>query len=134
MILGLQGTYESKCQELGLDTLEERRRKQDLLQAYKICSGKDRVWPELLFTRVGENPDRRTRFTYDRLNITVKRSRLDKRKNSYAVRVAEEWNDLGQSAKWPHKIEHELHKSTGRPRAYPDGSAKLLMEALESPR
>ena len=40
-ISGLQGTYEDKYRELGPDTPEERRRKQDLLQTYKICSGKD---------------------------------------------------------------------------------------------
>ena len=62
-ISGLQGAYEEKCKELGLDTLEERRRKQDLLQTYKICNGKDKIKPDLLFTTVGENPDRQTRFT-----------------------------------------------------------------------
>ena len=47
MISGLTGTtYEEKCQELGLESLEERRRKQDLLQAYKILSGKDNIRPE----------------------------------------------------------------------------------------
>ena len=44
MISGLTGsTYEEKCKELGLDTLEERRRQQDLMQTYKIFGGKDRV-------------------------------------------------------------------------------------------
>ena len=42
MISGLTGvTYEEKCIELGLERLEDRRRKQDLLQTYKIFSGKD---------------------------------------------------------------------------------------------
>ena len=96
-ISGLQGTYEEKCRELGLETLEERRRKQDLLQVYKICSGKDRVQPDLLFTNIGSNPDKHTHFTAGPLNITVKRSRLHIRKNSYAVRVAEDWNDLSHN-------------------------------------
>ena len=87
MISGLHGTYKEKCQELGLDTLEERRRKQDVLHAYKICKRVDRVQPELLFTRTGNNPAKRTRFTDDLHNITMKRSRLDIRKHSYAVRV-----------------------------------------------
>ena len=98
-ISGLQGTYEEKCKELGLDTLEERRRKQDLLQTYKICNGKDRIKPELLFTIVGENSDRQTPFTTDPLNITVKRSRIEIRKNSYAVRVAGDWNALSHDTK-----------------------------------
>ena len=52
MISGLTGkTYEEKCKELGLDTLEERRFKQDMLQTYryKICNGKDRIHPVLLY-------------------------------------------------------------------------------------
>ena len=100
MISGLTGTtYEAKCQELGLDTLEERRRKQDLVQAYKILSGKDNVRPELLFTKVGGQPERLTGFTTDPLNLTVNRSRLEVRKNSYATRVAEDWNRLSNNTK-----------------------------------
>ena len=99
-ISGLRGnTYEEKCIELGLETLEERRRKQDLAQAYKILSGKDRLRPETLFEQVGENPGRHTRFTADPLNIVEKRSRLDLRKNSYALRVAKDWNELSREAK-----------------------------------
>ena len=70
-----------------------------MLQTYKICNRIDRVEPELLFTRVGANPDRQTRFTTDPMNITVKRSRLEVRKNSYAVRTAGEWNALSHDTK-----------------------------------
>ena len=100
MISGLAGkTYEEKCLELGLETLEERRKKQDLLQTYKICSGKDRIRPEQLFDRVGDNPGRETRFTADPQNIVVKRSRLDIRKNSFALRIADDWNSLSNGIK-----------------------------------
>ena len=100
MISGLAGkTYEEKCLELGLETLEERRKKQDLLQTYKICSGKDRVRPEQLFDRVGDNPGRETHFTADPQNIVVKRSRLDIRKNSFALRTADDWNSLSNGIK-----------------------------------
>ena len=123
-ISGLQGTYEDKCRELGLDTLEERRRKQDLLQTYKICSGKDKVDPELLFTRIGQEPNRQTRFTADPMNIVTKRSRLDIRKNSYAVRASEEWNALSQSTKTSRSVQifknaiktpHNSGREVGRP-------------------
>ena len=100
MISGLSGrTYEEKCKEIGLDTLEIRRNRQDLLQAYKIFSGKDRIKQDSLFTTIGENPARQTRFTVDPLNIVEKRSRLDIRKNSYAVRIAEDWNKLSHEVK-----------------------------------
>ena len=101
MVAGLKGrTYEDKCKELGLDTLECRRNKQDLLQAYKIFKGKDKVDPDLLFTRVGAaHTTRATRFTADPMNIVEERSRLDIRKYSYAVRVASEWNKLKPDTK-----------------------------------
>ena len=86
MISGLSGiTYEEKCKEIGLETLEEKRRQQDLLQAYKICtgSGKDMFRTEILFNRIGAVPDtRNTRFLSDPLNIMVNRTRLDIRKHS----------------------------------------------------
>ena len=100
MISGLSGkTYEEKCQEIGLDTLETRRTRQDLLQAYKIFCGKDRIRHDSLFTTTGTNSTRQTRFTVDPLNIVEKRSRLDVRKNSYAVRVADNWNKLSHEVK-----------------------------------
>ena len=84
----------------GLETIEERRRQQDLLQVYKICTGKDRVRPETLFNRIGALPEtRNTRFTSDPLNNTVNRTRLDIRKHSYTVRVASDWNSLSSKAK-----------------------------------
>ena len=91
--------YEEKCREKGLDTLETRRTRQDLLQAYKIFSGKDRIKYDSLFTTTGANSTRQTRFTIDPLNIVEKRSRLDVRKNSYAVRVADNWNKLSHEVK-----------------------------------
>ena len=78
MISGLNSiTYEDKCKELGLDTLEERRKQQDLLQVYKICSGKDRIRPDILFKKIGDHPDRNTRFTSEPLNLIVSRPNLD---------------------------------------------------------
>ena len=100
MISGLSGSsYKEKCLELGLETLEERRKQQDLLQTYKICNGKDRVRPEILFKKIGDHPERNTRYTSDPLNITGSRARLDIRKNSYAVRAVTDWNNLTNEAK-----------------------------------
>ncbi len=50
MVAGLsERTYEGRCAELGLDTLEERRRKQDLTQAFKIIRGMDKTDASSLF-------------------------------------------------------------------------------------
>ncbi len=44
MISGLEGkTYEERLKEVGLLTLEERRHQADMVQAYKIVTGKDMV-------------------------------------------------------------------------------------------
>jgi ribonuclease P/MRP protein subunit RPP40 len=44
MISGLKATsYEEKFKELGISTLEERRKYLDMLQTYKVMTGKDNV-------------------------------------------------------------------------------------------
>ena len=73
--------------------------KQDLLQTYKILHGVDKVDPGKLFTLTGPATGRTTRFTADPMNIVEERSRLDVQKNSYAVRVANEWNKLEPDTK-----------------------------------
>ena len=37
-------------QELGLDTLDERMKREDLITAYKVLTGKDNVDPSIWFT------------------------------------------------------------------------------------
>ena len=58
-------TYEDKCKELGLETLEQRRTKQDILQTYKIIHGVDKVEHERLFKLTGPTLGRQTRFRAD---------------------------------------------------------------------
>lgn len=42
-------SYVERLRELEMDTLEERRKRGDLLQAYRILSGKDNVSPATWF-------------------------------------------------------------------------------------
>ena len=50
MVSGLAGlTYEEKCRELGMDSLEKRRWAQDMKQAFRIIRGVDRVEPSSVF-------------------------------------------------------------------------------------
>jgi hypothetical protein len=52
IISGLKGaTYEGKLAELGLTSLEERRRQTDMLQTFKILRGFDRVRSDTWFQR-----------------------------------------------------------------------------------
>jgi len=55
-LTGLRGTsYEEKLTESGLNTLSERRHQTDMLQTYKILTGKDKVKSESLFVKASEN-------------------------------------------------------------------------------
>ena len=42
-------TYKKRLQRLGLTTLEVRRRRGDLIQTYRILTGKDDIDPTLFF-------------------------------------------------------------------------------------
>ena len=95
MISGLKdGSYEEKCVMLGLDTLEARREKQDLLEMYKIINGYGQLDQGKMFTIAQGREGAVTRHTADPLTIKVPRARLDIRKNNFAIRGAEMWNQL----------------------------------------
>jgi Reverse transcriptase (RNA-dependent DNA polymerase) len=67
MITGLTGKdYLSRCKELGIETLKERRHIQDMAQVYKLVHGMDKVNRIKLFEHV---PEGRTRLAADRLNV-----------------------------------------------------------------
>ena len=100
MAAGLSGTnYEQRCAEVGLDTLEERRRKQDLCQVYKIMAGIDKVDRSKLFDLVGENGRGRTRIEADSLNLRKEKFNTEVRKNFFSCRVINDWNSLPENTK-----------------------------------
>ena len=76
-------------------TLGERRRRGDLVQMYKVLTGKDKVdyrrWFELAQPREGASS---TRSTSGTLNVKRNEGRHDLRKNFWSVRVCDEWNNL----------------------------------------
>ncbi len=56
MISGLtERTYEDRLKELGIVTMEERRHQMDMLQTYKILSGKEKVDPSSRFTMASDS-------------------------------------------------------------------------------
>ena len=84
MVTGLRGTsYEDRLTELGLTTLTERRHQTDMLQTYKILTGKDRVKSGSLFVMASAN-ERATRSSADPMNLRVPASRLEIRRNYYS--------------------------------------------------
>jgi hypothetical protein len=97
MISGLKGeSYEDKCKELKIETLRERRKINDMAQAYKLTSGRDRVDRVRLFNYV---PAGRTRMAADPLNIRPEFTRTDVRKNFFSQRIVTEWNKIPNEIK-----------------------------------
>jgi hypothetical protein len=97
MVAGLRpGSYEEKCKQINLDTLEERRHLQDMAQAYKMIQGKEKLPRKELFKHVDGG---RTRQDADNLNVKVMPARLDIRKNFFTYRVAKKWNSVPYETK-----------------------------------
>ena len=100
IISGLQGsTYEEKLEELGLQSLEARRERSDMIQTYKIVHGLDDVDKSLWFQHVAETSERLTRQSADILNLKPKNSKLELRRNCFSSRVVNSWNKLPQDVK-----------------------------------
>jgi len=94
MISGLKAkTYEERLEELGITTLEERRAQLDLIQTYKILTGKDKVEKETWFDMAAQGT-RLTRLAADPMNVRQRAARLEVRRNFYSNRVVDQWNRL----------------------------------------
>ena len=85
-------SYEERLNKLGLISLEKRRVRGDLIQAFKVIKGIDKVHYSKFFTL---NVDRRTRG--HKYKLIKKRSRLDLRKNFFSQRVVSAWNNLPET-------------------------------------
>ena len=101
MLSGLNGhTYEEKLYELGLDSLEYRRDRFDMIQVFKILNGFDKVDSSKWFTTYGQNPTRNTRQSNYRNNlIQLNVPKSDIRKHFFSQRVVQDWNALPESIK-----------------------------------
>ena len=103
MISGLNGqTYEEKLTEIGLQTLEYRREKADMVQVFKMLKGIDNVdyknWFEI-YGDTSSNIRPNTRLSNEPLNIIQKRCNGDIRKYFFSMRVVPTWNSLPTDVK-----------------------------------
>jgi hypothetical protein len=84
MISGLKGsTYEEKMREIGLTSLEEHRHQADMIQAFKIIRGFDKVDSSTWFQEVDVSI-RTTRSAADPLNLRPQAARLETRRNFFS--------------------------------------------------
>ena len=108
MVSGLGNmNYEERLKELGMTTLEKRREELDLIEMYKIMSGKSDVDYNVWFTKVADaEGGRTTRLAADPLNVRVQAARLELRRNFFSTRVCEKWNSLPSDAKNAKSVSH----------------------------
>ena len=78
--------YESRLQELDLQSLERRRERGDLIECYKYLNGFNDVNPETLFSFVRDRHCRSTR-SYSNNNLVAEKTSLDARKFFFTNRV-----------------------------------------------
>lgn len=91
MVSGLTGTtYEERCKELGLETLQCRRDRQDMSLVHRYLESED----QKLFTLAGGEGRARTRQATGTNSLVGQFARTDIRKNSFAVRAVDGWNRL----------------------------------------
>ena len=91
-------TYEEKCKAIGLETLEVRRNRQDVMQAFKILREIDKLDPSKFYKKQGGR-SRTTRATASTENLVIPFARLEARKISFFVRTPKMWNELEDRAK-----------------------------------
>ncbi len=78
---------------MGLESLQERRERQDMALVHKYMATQN----QNLFTRPGGNGGARTRTAAGVDGLAVQFARTDVRKNSITVQTVEQWNSLPNS-------------------------------------
>jgi hypothetical protein len=83
VVAGLSQTgYEERCREIGLQTLEERRKIQDLVLLHGLIHGRGGLTIENLFERAGEREGLRTRQAVGANNLKLPMARTESGKIS----------------------------------------------------
>jgi len=81
--------YEERLFKLKLCPLKQRRLRGDLIQAYKILTGKERVNSDIFFKRATTS-----NLRGNSMKLFKFRSRLVSRQNFFSQRVVNYWNAL----------------------------------------
>ena len=95
MVSGLRGTsYQEKLKKLGIASLEDRRKRFDLIQVYRILNNIDKVDSNQWFTRIGDRSSQATRLAADPNNLVKPKAKTELRRNFFSIRVIDSWNAL----------------------------------------
>ena len=99
MVSGLESnSYKDRLKELGLQSLEDRRVRGDMIQVWKILNNHDNLNKNDFFVPVNQNIQQ-TRLRAVRVNMQKIRVTTDIRKHSFSVRVPDKWNTLPTDVK-----------------------------------
>jgi len=82
--------YEQRLKALGLHSLQRRRLRGDLIETYKILTGKEKIKSDQLFQKATTTELRR-----HSLKLYKESSGLELRKPSFSQRIVDHWNKLG---------------------------------------
>ena len=92
--------YGERLERLGLTTLQARRERGDMVETYKILTGKVDVDADIWFTPLASREGASsTRATSGHLNLTRREAKHEPRKNQFSVRVVPKWNALPDMVK-----------------------------------
>ena len=83
--------YEERLKRLGLTTLEDRRERGDMIETYKLITGKEDINPGKFFTMATVRGD--PELTHN-MKLYKNSFRLDVRKYTFSQRVIDKWNSL----------------------------------------
>ena len=86
-------SYEEKLKKMGMQSLEDRRKRGDLIDTFKYMNGIYDADPLKLFTFVQTRHERNTR-SYLENNLVPEKTSLNVRKNFFTNRIVNEWNLL----------------------------------------
>jgi len=85
-------SYDERLKRLGLTTPQKRRARGDLIEVYRIVTGRERIAKEQFFGQAENNHGLRGHS----MKLKKERSRLDIRKFFFSQRVVNSWNALPQ--------------------------------------
>ena len=106
-------SYIDRLMRLNLTSLEDRRQRGDLIEAYKIISGKDNVKCDKFFKRADSDLSSITRGNSQKLYKPRLNKGILQRSNFFSIRVVNSWNKLPEeviSAETVNSFKNRLDK------------------------